>query len=637
MGNNSFQPVNADDIESSQPTGMSVGIYARALNSNSDILQVPETPTANRRNTKKSIPSPESNSASPEVPATNGSEKDLNSDTSQPAKRKRDSEPERKPKSKKKSKSSQIEDEVTEAPSATPDAMDTEIPPTPTQPTPSRSARSKARQARKIKKNGTAPSTPSAKPAPEQEVPEQEVANHSSAPATPNPEGLLTPGGRPKGIRGSRTREKDSRKIGFFTPAEIRKIETFKIDFCTVHGLSGSTFDEMVQHSDRNKSECGDFPVDVSIISKSDFWNEIYDLIPERDRRSVYRFMRRHFQVSTQKAHDWTEEQDDELVDLIDKHGPKYTFIGKQLGRSDDDVTQRWKNKLEHRGTMNQGPWSVEESKVFFEAMQSTWANMKPTFGEKAPKDVYELDDGSVHWGNVSKAMDHKRSRQQCADKWRKIVRQVKTLRANGIPDAEFDIEASAKKSSRRIIRSNSSKSAKFVTEDDEDDVNGQANGVSNQSDAPEATKSPQSETQIEPTPEAELLEPPSTSKKSKKSKSKRKHMDDHAQPENGTQSDADDEPELPSLPQQTEAERRKERKDAKRQKKAEKGSKQAENEDSDGSNAEHSGDERSKSNSRSPNPPKESINEETDEDESESDGNSDVMDIKNEYDSEEL
>ena len=156
-------------------------------------------------------------------------------------------------------------------------------------------------------------------------------------------------------------------KIGFYTPEEVQKLETFKIDFCTMHGLSASTFDEMIQHSGRRGG--GDFPVVADVTSKVDFWNEIYGLLPDRDRRSVYRFMRRHFQASTQKAHEWTDEQDDELVDLIDEHGPKWSYIGKLLGRSDDDVTQRWKNKLEHRNTMNQGSWSAEETRAFFDVI----------------------------------------------------------------------------------------------------------------------------------------------------------------------------------------------------------------------------------------------------------------------------
>lgn len=433
---------------------------------------------------------------------------------------------------------------------------DNEIPPTPSQPTPSKSARAEAKQARKEKKAAQLPTTPSAQSASKHSFPEvSSGTKQASAPVTPNHEGSLTPGGRPKSVRGPRIREKDSLRIGFYTPEEVEKIETFKINFCTLHGLSGLQFDEMIQHSDRAGG--GDFPVSTDVITKVDFWNEIYGLVPGRDRRSVYRFMRRHFQSSTQKAHDWSEEQEDELISLLAQHGPKWAYIGRLLGRSDDDVTQRWKNKLEHKGIMNRGSWAEDETYTFLDAMKATWVNMKPLLGEKAGKDFYDLDERLVIWGNISKAMNHKRSRQQCADKWRKVVKHVKTLRANGIPDAEFDVSYSVKTAANWNTRLPANKrSDEYVKDSDDDDAAGDVHGsqktaTRDNSDLAEVlSEKVQAVSPSEPngvTSETDEVESP---KKPKKSKSKRKHAEtssnDHTQLEDGAQAEEDSEPELP-------------------------------------------------------------------------------------------
>lgn len=279
--------------------------------------------------------------------------------------------------------------------------------------------------------------------------------------------GELNKKGRPKKQRGARIGGKDNLKVGFFVPAEIEKLEKFKLDFCNAHRLSGEQFDTMVQHSERDG---GDFPCPDSITSKNEFWADIYGTLPDRDRRSVNRFMRRHFQVTTQKPHEWTDEQDEELVQLHAEHGPKWVFIAKLLGRSDDDVTQRWKNKLEHRDTMRRGPWDKDELRAFMDAMQQIWEGYRQILHDNAGNDVYEMDEKLVGWGGVSNTLNNVRSRQQCADKWRKIRKAVLAKRRDGFPDAVFDYTKVAKKSARHAA--SSAKSSEYVVEDGDDDDN---------------------------------------------------------------------------------------------------------------------------------------------------------------------
>ncbi|KAJ5933374.1 hypothetical protein N7454_005703 [Penicillium verhagenii] len=274
--------------------------------------------------------------------------------------------------------------------------------------------------------------------------------------------------GKTKKIRGSRLGGKNNMKVGFFVKEEVEILESFKVNFCNIHGFTDhKKFDEMIQHSER---EGGDWPCPADVCTKTEFWNQIYELVPDRDRRSLYRFMRRHFQDSTQKPHEWSEEQDKELVSLMTQHPGKWAYVAKLVGRSDDDVTQRWKNQLEHREKMNRGKWSEEELRSLLDEIQKVWHTVYDMEGDAAGKDMYELAEKHLRWGVVSDALGNVRSRQQCADKWRKMRRSVDIRRASGEHDAVFDPVEAANKRTRWGSTSVTPKSSFFVNDDDDDD-----------------------------------------------------------------------------------------------------------------------------------------------------------------------
>lgn len=280
----------------------------------------------------------------------------------------------------------------------------------------------------------------------------------------------------PEKIRSILTRKSPTSKrhsgkgqvVGHFDANEIQQIERFKIEFCNLHGITGSDFDEMVQHAARERNP--PFP-HSDLISKHDFWKSIYEVIPNRERRSVYRFMRRHFQSSTQKPHEWTPEQDDELVELYHEHGPKFAYIASILGRNDDDVVQRWKNRLQHRGTMVRGSWTNEEVAELRQLIQEAYTILKAS-GQNVGADIYEMDERMVSWGAISDKLHNRRSRQQCGDKWRKLRRGIlyeREMKAERAQREARDLQHSPdsnNKNSRRYL------STFYVHSGDEDEGN---------------------------------------------------------------------------------------------------------------------------------------------------------------------
>src|SRR5699024_6686692 len=129
--------------------------------------------------------------------------------------------------------------------------------------------------------------------------------------------------------------------------------------FCKQYSITSSKFNEIIQVCTQNNVRFR-LPGNT-VITKQTFWSSLQALFPHRPHVSLSRFMRRVYLVSEQKPHHWTAEQEDELKALIEAKGTKWTEIGRILGRSADDVTQRWKNRVEHRDKQRSGPWKPDE------------------------------------------------------------------------------------------------------------------------------------------------------------------------------------------------------------------------------------------------------------------------------------
>lgn len=230
---------------------------------------------------------------------------------------------------------------------------------------------------------------------------------------------LTMPAASTQPIANGATRKKPQRTRGVFTPEEHKAVEDFKAEFCSSRGISSEMFNELIQHCARDKVN---FPMPEGTMDKQAFWNYIYDVLPRRKNVSVARFMRRHFQTPHKKTQQWSAEQDEELARLFKLLGPKWTEIADILGRTSDDVTQRWKNRVEHRDMQREGPWSLEECEELEQSLEKCRTSLLDA-GSDVASDIFHLDEAQIGWGRVSDMMGNKRSRQQCADKWRRIRR----------------------------------------------------------------------------------------------------------------------------------------------------------------------------------------------------------------------
>lgn len=242
----------------------------------------------------------------------------------------------------------------------------------------------------------------------------------------------------PPGFRPGHVSSTNDKRTGLFSPEEIETLEQYKLWFCNYHHITADTFDASIQSAKSSKN--GIFLQDRPPVDEKSFWQEIYGQIPDRDRRSIARFCRRHFS-NAYKPHQWTTADDDELERLHSMYGTKWAIIARDMERTYDDVVQRWKNKVEHRHTMKMGPWDDDEVDKLIKNLEDTrkaWLRLGKT-KEDIGKDIYELPDEFIAWGKISERFEHTRSRQQVADKWRKIKRIVLERRADGFEDAVWE------------------------------------------------------------------------------------------------------------------------------------------------------------------------------------------------------
>jgi hypothetical protein len=232
------------------------------------------------------------------------------------------------------------------------------------------------------------------------------------------------------------------RRTGPFSESEIRKLEQFMVDYCDEHGIDEAIFRQMMTDScRRGRNATWSWPG----VTKFEFLNEYYDVLPNRAHKSMQRYKERNFQNLDHKR-EWTGEDDKLLIDLVNELGPKWIEIGLRLNRTQDSVTQRYKKKLKDRDAVRYGTWSSHENETLAKAIEE----IKDELGLAKIPDT----DDKISWAEVSKRIGGVRTAHQCSTHWYRVQRFNKS-------------------SSRGIKGGRKAKSKEFVSSDDGEDLGG--------------------------------------------------------------------------------------------------------------------------------------------------------------------
>ena len=203
---------------------------------------------------------------------------------------------------------------------------------------------------------------------------------------------------------------KPNYRSGMFTDAEQTRIRAAVEAFREYEDLSQQEINTIIQENPKGLGK-------DSIHQR--LWQAVVESCPSRSKQRLINWCRERFHNFVARA-TWTKEQDDELMQMVRRHGTKWSLIGGLINRHQKDVRDRHRNYLVYRGkATNFNTWSAEEEDRFYEAIERAVESIRDAMvmDDVQNKGVEEL----INWHLVSEAMGFSRTRLQCLSKWKRL------------------------------------------------------------------------------------------------------------------------------------------------------------------------------------------------------------------------
>lgn len=72
------------------------------------------------------------------------------------------------------------------------------------------------------------------------------------------------------------------------------------------------------------------------------FWTKVCSILPDRTLVSSYKFLKRELDTKN-KGGEWTEDETNQLIELVEKVGRKWSLIAKEMHRSAENVRDKYR------------------------------------------------------------------------------------------------------------------------------------------------------------------------------------------------------------------------------------------------------------------------------------------------------
>ncbi|KAI0107437.1 hypothetical protein F4776DRAFT_645313 [Hypoxylon sp. NC0597] len=196
---------------------------------------------------------------------------------------------------------------------------------------------------------------------------------------------------------------------GQFSEFELRNITQAVERWRDDHHLTQAQVNDLIQGNPKE-------------VRSHEFWSHIVATCPNRGRQKVINQCRRKFHNFVARG-TWTPEQQEELKNMWEMHGNKFSVIGKLINRHPEDVRDRIRNYVVCGENRRVQPWTLEEEEklksIITEALEAIREQR-----QKTGKQPQEPEEDLIDWQLVSERMDRTRSRLQCIQKWKLMHRK---------------------------------------------------------------------------------------------------------------------------------------------------------------------------------------------------------------------
>jgi hypothetical protein len=205
--------------------------------------------------------------------------------------------------------------------------------------------------------------------------------------------------------------------FGSWSAAEKGELESRIKDWAAAHGHSDSLEKEDYDFLFKRRLKQGGRGAKLNESERKAFL-EISKDFPTRNPKQIYGFATRYYDPNNHKGK-WSEEEKEQLADLVELKGEKWTEIGEILERAGASCRDKWRSM---RDKYQRGDWTPEELSQLKQLVNEQLAaqGAAPGRGPGEGNEHLPVRD-NINWKAISLKLKT-RSENTCCQKWYRIA-----------------------------------------------------------------------------------------------------------------------------------------------------------------------------------------------------------------------
>ncbi|KAK8083815.1 hypothetical protein PG996_002596 [Apiospora saccharicola] len=247
-------------------------------------------------------------------------------------------------------------------------------------------------------------------------APDNEIDNEAAGPSSTakgNTNGVIARTPFMKAPRKVHDPAKGQETTGPFSEFELRNIDRALKQWQEDHDLTDHARNELIHQNPQQAA--------AKQAYVGEMWDAIQAVVPQRKRQKIISQCRRRYHNFDARGA-WTTEQHEELVELYQKHGPKYRKIADIINRFSEDVRDRVRNYVVCGDALKSQAWDLAEENKLRDIIQSSLEQIRAVRGDPdSEENRGKKEEDLIDWQGVSEGMNRSRSRLQCMNKWKKL------------------------------------------------------------------------------------------------------------------------------------------------------------------------------------------------------------------------